>query len=214
MPKELLEKVVSLYDKNAEPESIKLTPAILSLPNDLFDSLLPKIDKKNIEEFTNPNIPEREIYEKIVASRKEVGLSPLVIYVEKGYENSVLVNYNPKNDGLPDQGQRKITDDNFFEFQDLRTGTIASKKLAKMGEEIIREKFTRNDLSEEDKDSIINALINKNPTATRMAKKNAESNLSRLKLDVCPSTKPNSIGGQPMDYSKIANSKIVEGVLT
>jgi hypothetical protein len=37
-----------------------------------------------------------------------------------------------------------------------------------------------------------------------MAKKNAESNLSRLKLDVCPSTKPNSIGGQPMDDSKIA----------
>ena len=36
MPEELLKKVVSLYAENAEPESIKLTPAILSLPEDLF----------------------------------------------------------------------------------------------------------------------------------------------------------------------------------
>jgi hypothetical protein len=206
MPEQLLEKVVSLYAKNAEADSIKLTPAILSLPEDLFNSLLPKINKTNIEEFTNPNVSEKEIYNKIVKSRKEVGLSPLVIYVKEGLENSVLANYRPENDGLPDQGQRKVTDDdNFFEFPDLRAGTIASGRLSKQDKEIIEQKIDRPDLSKEDQKALTKALLDGNPLTIRMAEKNAKVNIQNLlKLDVCPSTKPNSIGGQPMDDSKIA----------
>lgn len=113
MPEKLLKKVVSLYAENAEPESIKLTPAILSLPEPLFNSLSGKIDKTNKEEFTKPSASEKEIYKKIVASRKEVDLSPLTIYVKEGYENSVAVNFNPESDGLPDQadeaGGGKVT---------------------------------------------------------------------------------------------------------
>ena len=187
MPEELLKKVVSLYAENAEPESIKLTPAILSLPEPLFNSLSGKIDKTNKEEITNPNFP---IYKKIVASRKEVGLSPLAIYVKEGYENSVVVNFNPVSDGLPDQadeaGGGKVTNDPTFKFLDIREGTIASKKLAQMGEEVIREKFTRNDLTPDHKEAIITALKNGNPTATRMAEDNALLNIQNLsQLNVC-----------------------------
>ena len=190
MPEELLKKVVSLYAENAEPESIKLTPAILSLPEPLLNSLSGKIDKTNKEEFTKPNVSEKEIYKKIVASRKEVGLSPLAIYVKEGYEKSVAVNFNPESDGLPDQvdeaGRGKVTNDPTFKFLDTREGTIASKKLAQMGEAAIREKFTRNDLTPDHKEAIITALKNGNPTATRMAKQNALLNIQNLsQLNVC-----------------------------
>ena len=174
MPEELLKKVVSLYAENAEPESIKLTPAILSLPEDMFRSLSPKIDKTNIEQFT------KEIYKQIVASRKEVGLSPLAIYVEKGLENSVSANYYAESDGLPDQGQIRFTDDKTFLYPYLTEGTIASKKLAQKGEEVIRQKVYRPDLTKEDQEAIITALINENPTAARMAEKNAKSNILSL----------------------------------
>ena len=174
MPKELLEKIVSLYAENAEPESIKLTPAVLSLPEDMFRSLSPKIDKTNIEQFT------KEIYKQIVASRKEVGLSPLAIYVEKGLENSVSANYYAESDGLPDQGQIRFTDDKTFLYPYLTEGTIASKKLAQKGEEVIRQKVYRPDLTKEDQEAIITALINENPTAARMAEKNAKSNILSL----------------------------------
>ena len=190
MPEKLLKKVVSLYAENAEPESIKLTPAILSLPEPLFNSLSGKIDKTNKEEFTKPSASEKEIYKKIVASRKEVGLSPLAIYVKEGYENSVVVNFNPVSDGLPDQadeaGGGKVTNDPTFKFLDTREGTIASKKLAQMGEAVIREKFTRNDLTPDHKEAIITALKNGNLTATRMAEDNAKSNIQNLsQLNVC-----------------------------
>ena len=190
MPEKLLKKVVSLYAENAEPESIKLTPAILSLPEPLFNSLSGKIDKTNKEEFTKPSASEKEIYKKIVASRKEVGLSPLAIYVKEGYENSVVVNFNPVSDGLPDQadeaGGGKVTNDPTFKFLDTREGTIATKKLAQMGEAVIREKFTRNDLTPDHKEAIITALKKVNPTATRMAEDNAKSNIQNLsQLNVC-----------------------------
>ena len=206
MPEELLEKVVSLYAKNAEADSIKLTPAILSLPEDLFNSLLPKINKTNIEEFTNPNVSEKEIYNKIVKSRKEVGLSPLAIYVKEGLENSVLANYKPENDGLPDQsGRGEVTSDNNFIYPEARSGTIASGRLSKQDKEIIEQKIDRPDLSEEDQKGLTKALLNVNPLSVRMAEQNAKLNIQNLlKIDVCPSTKPNSIGGQPMDDSKIA----------
>jgi len=187
MPKELLKKVVSLYDKNAEPDSIKLTIAILSLPKDLFDSLSGKIDMKNIEEFTNANFKE-----KIAASRKEVGLSPLAIYVEEGYEKSVVANLKKIN-GLPYQaGLGKVTDDNTFNSPNIIEGTITSEKFAQMGEKFIRENFNRTDLNDKHRDAIINAILknknNENPTAAKMAEENAKSNILSLlekKLDVC-----------------------------
>ena len=204
MPEELLKKVVSLYAENAEPESIKLTPAILSLPEDLFDSLLPKINKTNMEEFTNPNVSEKEIYDKIVKSRKEVGLSPLVIYVKEGLENSVLANYRPENDGLPDQsGRGKVTSDNNFLYPEARSGTIASGRLSKQDKEIIEQKIDRSDLNEDDQKALTNALLNGNPLSIRMAEKNAKVNIQNLlQLDVCPSTKLNSMEAQPMAANK------------
>jgi hypothetical protein len=206
MPEELLKKVVSLYAENAEPESIKLTPAILSLPEDLFRSLLPKINKTNMEEFTNPNVPEKKIYDGIVKSRVEVGLSPLVIYLDKGFELSVLASYEAENDGLPDQsGRGRVTSDNNFLYPEARTGTIASGRLSKQDKETIKQKIDRPDLNEDDQKALTKALLNGNPLSIRMAEKNAKVNIQNLlqQLDVCPSTKPNSGEAQPMGPNKI-----------
>ena len=206
MPEGLLKKVVSLYAENAEPESIKLTPAILSLPEDLFRKLLTKIDKTNMEEFTNPNVPEKKIYDGIVKSRKEVGLSPLVIYLKEGFELSVLADYNAVNDGLPDQsGRGRVTSDDNFLYPEARTGTIASGRLSKQDKGIIKQKIDRPDLNEDDQKALTDALLNGNPLSIRVAEKNARVNIQNLlqQLDVCPSTKPNSMEAQPMRSNKI-----------
>ena len=171
-----------------------------------FRKLLTKIDKTNMEEFTNPNVSEKEIYNKIVKSRKEVGLSPLVIYVKEGLENSVLANYRPENDGLPDQsGRGKVTSDNNLLYPEARSGTIASGRLSKQDKEIIEQKIDRSDLNEDDQKALPNALLNGNPLSIRMAEKNAKVNIQNLlqQLDVCPSTKPNSGEAQPMGPNKI-----------
>ncbi|NBX53081.1 MAG: hypothetical protein EBT63_05475 [Proteobacteria bacterium] len=203
MPEELLKKVVSLYAENAEPESIKLTPAILSLPEKLFNSLLPKINKTNMEEFTNPNVSEKKIYDKIVNSRNEVGLSEKVIYVKEGLENSVLANYRPENDGLPDQsGQGEVTSDYIFFKPQLRSGTIASKELSEQDPENISKQINRPDLSIDDQKALTRALLNKNLPSAIMAGKNAKVNIQNLlKLDVCPSVSPS-----PKEFSKVVNN--------
>ena len=181
MSKQLLEKVISLYAENAEPDSIKLTPAILSLPKDLFDLLLPKIDKISLKEFSNSQARET-IYDEIVKSRQEVGLSPLVVYVENGYEDSVLINYSSMSDGLPDQAGKgsKVTSDHNFQYSGVRTGTIASDELTKRDEDFIRENFNRPDLTRADQEAIINALIEKNRTSVCMAEENAKLNIQNL----------------------------------
>ena len=212
MPEGLLKKVVSLYAENAEPESIKLTPAILSLPEDLFHKLLTKIDKTNMEEFTNPNVPEKKIYDGIVKSREEVGLSPLVIYVAteySGLEYSVLANYKPENDFLPDQsGWGKVTSDPNFLYREARSGTLVSERLAQQDEEIIMEKIDRPDLNKVELEALTNALLKRNPPSIKMAEENAVVNIRNLlQLDVCPSTKPNSMEAQPMRSNKILQNE-------
>ena len=159
-----------------------------------------------MEEFTNPNVPEKKIYDGIVKSRVEVGLSPLVIYLGKGFELSVLADYKAKNDGLPDQsGRGRVTSDNNFLYPEARTGTIASGRLSKQDKEIIKQKVDRPDLNEDDQKALTDALLNGNPLSIRVAEKNARVNIQNLlqQLDVCPSTKPNSGEAQPMGPNKI-----------
>ena len=157
-----------------------------------------------MEEFTNPNVSEKKIYDEIAESRKKVGLSPLVIYVKEGLENSVLANYRPENDGLPDQsGWRIVTSDNNFLNPDARSGTIASKELSKQNPETIREQINRPDLSKDDQEALTRALLDKNPPSAIMAEENTKVNIQNLlKLDVCPPTKTNSIKAQPMAANK------------
>ena len=219
MSKQLLEKVISLYAENAEPDSIKLTPAILSLPKDLFDLLLPKIDKASKKEFADSEFGKKfadsefgeKFYAEIVRSRKDVGLSPLAVYVENGYEDSVVVNYSPKSDGLPDQISRgnAVTGDKKFEYPGVRSGTIASRTLAKRGEDVIRENFDRPDLTSADQEAIISALIAKNPNAAKMAEQNAKLNIQNLlqSKEVCSSDISKAQASQlDKDHNRIGRS--------